>query len=305
MPDDIALAYAKVTKTPMYKAPAASFEQRWSMWGAAYGGNNKTGADPVVVGTHDLTARTAGFAAGMDYRVAPGSVVGFALAGGGTRWDLAQGLGGGKSDAFQAGVYGSTRSGPLYVAAAFAYAWHDVSTDRFAFAGNHLGADFDAHSLGGRIEGGWRIGSPAAAVTPYAAVQAQSFRTPSYLETDLNGGGFALAYNARTGTATRSELGSRFDHIVATWVGATLALRGRLAWAHDWVSDPTLVPGFQTLPGTSFIVNGATPAKDLALVSAGAELRLANGVTLAGKFDGEFADRSQTYAGTGTVRYTW
>jgi hypothetical protein len=40
-------------------------------------------------------------------------------------------------------------------------------------------------------------------------------------------------------------------------------------------------------------------------VSAGAELRLVNGVTLLGKFDGEFARGSQTYAGTGTIRYTW
>jgi uncharacterized protein with beta-barrel porin domain len=71
------------------------------------------------------------------------------------------------------------------------------------------------------------------------------------------------------------------------------------------VSDPTLTPLFQTLSGASFIVNGATLAKDSALASAGAEYRLANGVTLLGKFDGEFASHSSTYAGTGTVRYTW
>ena len=41
--------------------------------------------------------RNASFAAGIDYRVAPGTVLGFALAGGGTKWDLAQGLGGGDS----------------------------------------------------------------------------------------------------------------------------------------------------------------------------------------------------------------
>jgi hypothetical protein len=41
------------------------------------------------------------------------------------------------------------------------------------------------------------------------------------------------------------------------------------------------------------------------LTTAGAEYRLANGVTLLAKFDGEFASRSSTYAGTGTVRYAW
>ena len=86
---------------------------------------------------------------------------------------------------------------------------------------------------------------------------------------------------------------------------AVLTLRARLAWAHDWVSDPTLAAVFQALPGASFIVNGAAPAKNSALASAGAELRLANGVRYSAKFDGEFAARASTYAGTGTVRYTW
>ena len=81
--------------------------------------------------------------------------------------------------------------------------------------------------------------------------------------------------------------------------------RARVAWAHDWISDPSLIPAFQALPGASFIVNGATPAKNSALASAGAELRLVNGVSLLGKFDGEFAAHSHTYGGTGTVRYVW
>jgi hypothetical protein len=49
----------------------------------------------------------------------------------------------------------------------------------------------------------------------------------------------------------------------------------------------------------SFIVNGATPAQNSALTSAGAELRLANGVTLLAKFDGEFASNSSTYGARG------
>ena len=37
----------------------------------------------------------------VDYRLSPDTVVGFALGGGGTNWNLSQGLGSGKSDAFQ------------------------------------------------------------------------------------------------------------------------------------------------------------------------------------------------------------
>jgi outer membrane autotransporter protein len=180
-----------------------------------------------------------------------------------------------------------------------------MSTDRLAFAGDHLTASFNAQSYGGRLEGGYRFATFYGGVTPYAAIQAQSFHTPGYSESGVIANGFALAFNGRDTTDTRSELGARFDRALALYTNAVLSFRGRLAWAHDWVSDPTLTPLFQTLPGASFVVNGATPAKDSALVSAGTEYRLANGVTLLAKFDGEFASHSSTYAGTGALRYAW
>jgi autotransporter-associated beta strand protein len=130
LPDDIALAYAKVLKAP--PMPVPTFEQRWTAWGGAFGGGTRISGDPAVVGSHDLSARTAGFAGGLDYHPSRDSVVGFALAGGGTNWGLTQGLGGGKSDAFQAGVYGAVRSGPAYLAAAFDFTNHWMSTDRVA-----------------------------------------------------------------------------------------------------------------------------------------------------------------------------
>ena len=203
MPPEIALAYASVFKAPA--APAPVYEPRWTTWGGAYGGGNRTSGDPAVIGSHDLSAYTAGFAGGLDYRLTPNSVVGLALAGGGTNWSLAQALGGGKSDAFQAGVYGATRSGPAYLAAAFAFTNHWMSTDRFA-VGDHLTANFNAQSYGGRIESGYRFATWYGGVTPYAAIQAQSFHTPSYTETGAIANGFALAFGSRDATDTRSEL---------------------------------------------------------------------------------------------------
>ena len=302
MSPEIAFAYAAVLKGP--RAPAPVYEPRWTVWGGAYGGSNRTSGDIAVIGSHDLSARTVGFAGGFDYRLTPETVVGLAFAGGGTDWSLSQGLGGGKSDAFQVGIYGATKSGPAYLAAAFAFANHWMSTDRLAF-GDHLTADFNAQSYGGRLEGGYRFGTPYGGITPYAAIQAQSFRTPVYTETGAIPNGFALTFNGRDATDTRSELGARFDRVLAVYSNAVLALRGRVAWAHDWVSDPTLTPLFQALPGASFIVNGATPAQNSALASAGGELRFANGITLLAKFDGEFAAHSSTYGGTGTFRYRW
>jgi autotransporter-associated beta strand protein len=228
LPDDIALAYSKILKAP--PKPIA-FEQPWSVWGAGYGGSNRTTGDAAVDGSHDLSASTAGGAAGLDYRLAPGTVVGFALAGGGTNWGLAQGIGSGKSDAFQAGVYGTARSGAAYLAAALAFTNHWMSTDRFAFAGDHLTASFNAQSYGGRVESGYRFATDYGGLTPYAAIQSQRFHTPGYSETDLNGGGFALGFDSRNATDTRSELGGRFDRLLLLNPEAALTIRGRVAWA--------------------------------------------------------------------------
>ena len=302
LPPEIEHAYAAVLKAPPAKVSYAPY---WNAWGSVYGGYNKTDGD-AAAGTTSLTARAYGFAAGMDYRVSPSTLVGFALAGGGTNWGLAQGLGGGNSDAFQAGMYGKSVWGPAYVAGSLAFTNHWMTTDRYAYAGDHLTARFNAQSYGGRIESGYRIAAmPTIGVTPYGALQVQSFHAPSYSETDLSGGSYALTYAESDGTATRSELGARFDNVSLLGDGKVLRLRARAAWAHDWVSNPSLTPVFQTLPGSSFIVNGVAPAKNLALVSAGAELYVTPALSFAAKFDGEFSNISRSYAGTGIVRYVW
>src|SRR5262249_7544694 len=139
-------------------------------------------------------------------------VAGFAFAGGGTHWGLAQALGGGRSDAFQAGAYMTKYFGPAYVAADIAFANHWMTTNRTAFAGDQLTANFNAQSYGGRVDTGYRYALPAMwTITPYGALQVQKFHTPRYSETDLTGGGFGLTYNAMSAYDTRSELGARFD----------------------------------------------------------------------------------------------
>jgi outer membrane autotransporter protein len=299
LPPDIALAYAGVLKAP----PPAPFAQRWTAWGSAYGGSNTTNGD-AAVGSSNVTAHTFGFAGGMDYHYSPDTIFGFALAGGGTNWGLSGGLGDGRSDAFQAGVYGITRAGPAYLAAALSFTNHWMTTNRSAL-GDQLTANFDAQSYGARIEAGYRYAAlPMLGVTPYAALQAQDFHTPSYSETDVTGGGFGLSYNAMNASDIRSELGARFDD--PTLIGGMpLILRARVAWAHDWVSNPSLGAVFESLPGASFVVNGAPMPSDSALTSVGAELFLTSKLTLLAKFDGEFASGSQTYAGSGTLRYSW
>jgi uncharacterized protein with beta-barrel porin domain len=187
--------------------------------------------------------------------------------------------------------------------AAFGNSW--FTTTRTAALGDQLHASFNGQDYALRGETGYRYAvAPTVGLTPYAAIQSQWLHVPGYSETDLTGGGFGLTYAAQNANDTRSELGARADDLMM-FNDMPLVLRGRLAWAHDWVSGAALTPTFQALPGASFIVNGAAVPQNSALVSAGGQLFLTAKWSVEAKFDGQFASSAQTYAGTGTLRYSW
>ena len=299
LPDDVARAYASV----LGEAQPASFQQRWSEWGSAYGGSNTNKGDPVV-GSNDIFALTYGVAGGLDYHFTPSALVGFALAGGGTNWGLANALGIGRSDALQVGGYGISWFGPAYIAGALSFSNHWFTTNRSAL-GDQLTANFIGQSYGARFEGGYRYGvTPTLGVTPYGAVQVQNFHTPAYSESDLTDGGFGLSYAAMDATDVRTEFGARFD-APTLLDDKPLILYGRAAWAHDFVSNPAFSAVFETLPGSSFTINGAPIPHDTALTTVGAQLFLAADWSLTGTFNGDFASGSQTYSGNGKLRYVW
>jgi uncharacterized protein with beta-barrel porin domain len=142
-------------------------------------------------------------------------------------------------------------------------------------------------------------------LTPYAAGQFTTFDLPAYAEQAISGANtFALAYGAKSVTATRSELGLRTDKSFAMDDGV-FTLRGRAAWAHDYNPDRSIGATFQTLPSASFVVNGARQASDAALLTASAEKKWLNGWSAAGTFEGEFSSVTASYAGKGVVRYAW
>jgi uncharacterized protein with beta-barrel porin domain len=297
-------AYGMFTKAPLAK----TYDPHWSVWAAGFGGSQTTDGN-ATLGSNTATSRVFGVAAGADYRFSPYTIAGFALAGGGTNFNV-NGFGTGRSDLFQAGAFVRHTVGPAYISAALAYGWQDVTTDRtVTVAGiDRLRAEFNANAFSGRIEGGYRFVAPWAGgigITPYAAGQFTTFDLPVYAEQAIVGSNqFALAYGAKSVTDTRSELGIRTDK---SWAmqSAILTLRGRLAWAHDFNPDRTIAATFQSLPGASFVVGGAAQAHESALTTASAEMKWMNGWSAAATFEGEFSDVTRSYAGKGVVRYTW
>jgi uncharacterized protein with beta-barrel porin domain len=310
------MGYASVDKKPKTKAEQAidkafdsplapSFEKRWSAWGAAYGGYLAAQGN-AGVGSTSMIARTGGFAAGADYRVTPNTTIGFGLAGGTGNWSLSAGMGGGRTEDFQAGVYGWHHMGAWYVSLAGAFATHDVTTNRNVFVagtGGAFNASYFAQTLGARAESGYRFAVQQFGITPYGAIQSQVIRLPNYGETSTADPTYLLNYAAKSVTDSRTELGSWFDYRVASANPVTLFTR--VAWVHDFNRDRTATATFQTLPGATFVVNGAEAPADVALASVGLRAALGYGWTATGQFDAEAGAGWNSYGGTARIAKAW
>jgi len=296
-------AYAAVTPRDR-RAPAPDFTLRWGVWASGYGGSATVKGD-AGTGSTDSTSRVYGMAAGAQYTFSRDTVAGFALGGAGTNFGVNGGSG--RADVFQAGAYARHHFGAAYVAGALAYGWQRVTTNRTVTVSgtDKLEASFDAQTFAARLEGGYRFATPWAGLTPYGALQSTSIFLPSYAEGAVSGSNqFALSYGSQNTTNLRTELGLRVDKSFVLADGV-FALNGRAAWAHDSNTDRSATPTFQTLPGATFTVNGAKPAANGALLSAGAKMVWANGFSVSANFDGEFSNTTASYAGRGTVAYTW
>jgi len=296
--------YGLLTKAPLRNV----YDPHWSVWAASFGGSQSTDGSRTL-GSNNTTSRIFGVAAGADYLLSPRTIVGFALAGGGTGFSVANG-GAGRSDLFQAGGFVRHTVGQAYISGALAYGWQDITTDRtVTVAGvDRLGAEFNANAFSGRVEGGYRFVTPwlgGVGITPYAAAQFTTFDLPAYAEQVLSGATtFALAYGAQSITDSRSEVGIRTDKSYAMQ-SAILTLRSRFAWSHDFNPDRNIGATFQALPGASFVVNGAAQAHDSELTTASAEMKWMNGWSAAATFESEFSAVTRSYAGKGVVRYSW
>jgi autotransporter-associated beta strand protein len=301
-------AYDAVAPRSPLDALMKSLDQGYthSVWASVYGGYaSVTGA--ANIGSPTAITRGGGIASGIDYRFGRDTVVGFGLGGGQTAWSLSSGLGSGTSDIFQAGIYGSQRLGNAYVSGSLAYALDVMNTNRTdAVSSTNLTAKFNANGITGRVESGYRFGTPDLGITPYLAGQFSALETPAYSETATSGSSaVALSYQSQVTTDIRGEAGVWGDKAFRLQDDSTLWLRGRVGYAHDWWNNNFLSANFLSLPTSSFTMAGVTPPANLALASVMTEIRNRNGLTFGVKFDGEFSSGAYSLAATATLRYSW
>jgi uncharacterized protein with beta-barrel porin domain len=278
-----------------------------SVWGSVYGGGGVAASANASTGVVRTTANAFGVATGVDYRIRPGALVGFALSGGGTNFGLGQGMGGGSSSMVQVGGFGVYNLGPVDVSGSLAYSAFDVTTNRsgeLAGVGAQSGR-FVANALSNRLE--FAYGLPLTGnfkLSPYVANQIQAMWLPRFAESSFNASDLSLAYAARFFAADRAEFGARFDWSYPGSNGK-LKIYAKAAWAHDFTNQWTSLASFQSLPGGNFAVKTGRPAPNSALVALGADYSLGGGWSLGAKLDGEVSNATNIYSASAILRNSW
>ena len=290
----IANAYAAISGT----APITntSYAPRWSVWASGVGASLTSNGN-AMPGSGTASSRFFGTVVGADYSLSPQTMAGFAMAGGGTYFNVGN-FGSGRSDLFQAGAFVRHIVGQAYVAGALAYGWQAVATDRLmgGVASDPTSAGIAANAYSGRVESGYRFPTPLLGIAAYAAGQFTSYNFP------FTAGSQTLALGAVGATDSRSEVGIRTDKFLIIGDGL-LNLRGGLAWAHDVRADGSTP--LATQAGPSYAFAGTTQAFDSALTTASAEMKWSNGWLAAATFEGEFSGVMRSYGGKAVVRYAW
>jgi len=221
------------------------------------------------------------------------------VTGGSANWFLGNGLGTGRGNMFQAGLYGRTMLGPVYLAAAGAWGQFGVSTQRpVPYLADWLTANYTATTWSGRAEVGHRVAFGEHGVTPFVAWQGQVLNTPGFCETSQQGSGTALCFGGGSASSQRSEVGLEGDTELGSVFGARTRLVARLAWAHEYQTTGSASAWFQSLPGSSFVVSGAPLPSDMGIVRVMSTVELNPTWSLRFQADAEFAERYASIGGT-------
>jgi T5SS/PEP-CTERM-associated repeat protein/autotransporter-associated beta strand protein len=278
----------------------------YTVWGAAFGSSGRSNGS-AWVGSARRELDDAHLAVGADLRIAPGTMLGFALSGGSANASLAGGLGKAQADIFQAGLYGTTRLGPLNLAAALAYGVLDTDVKRSVpLLGSSLSSSYTTTAWSGRLQASLGLAEWGGfTMSPLAALQVVQARSPARAETNWTGANAgALVVGKRDDVTSRSELGLQLDYASA-FEGRALAGYLRAAWAHYYQREASLSASLIGLAGSGFVIDGARAPRNSALLAAGLDFRLSPSVVIGAHLDGELSEGSRRIGGQARLKVSF
>jgi len=281
--------------------------QRWRVWGSGFGGQSKLRGD-TVAGSADQKLNSYGGALGVDYQMGSNMLFGVALGGSSSAFNAGNATG--TAAGIHVAAYTGFRVQSFYGTASIAYSNYANKTTRQVgaiggIAGETEQGSFTSEEVRTRLEIGRRIANDNFAVTPFSAIEIAHLNTKPFIEQASGGVGmFALAFKGQGIASTPTFLGLKAEAKLDLG-GAILTPWISLAWRHEWSASRTQTASLSALPGASFVIIGAKPARDAAQVKGGFNLAVTQQVAIFATFEGEFGTQNPVYAGKGGMKVGW
>jgi len=293
-----------------FAADACAPPPDWSAWASGFGATQWLKPN-TATGNASTQQTIGGGAVGGDYRVAPDTLIGFAIGISDSNFSVPDRSVSGWATGGHLGLYALQTLGDFYVNGALSYGHAGNSTTR-VIAGigttEIAKGSFNSDQLGARVEVGRPFALGAFGVTPFGAFAPRQLWQPAYTETSTTTAGapgvFALAYQSQSVTSLPISFGTQFD--AKGDVGSrSFSSFLRLAWVHEFNPVRSVTAGFTTLPASIFTVNGASDASNALRVDLGAKYAVGSQTSLFANLGAQISDRSETYSGLAGFRIVW
>ena len=315
------LAYAPTeTKVPKkgpinLKGPAGSISaavapRTFRAWGSMFGG----GANYLSDAGRGAAASNIGYYGGLigvDYQVQPNILVGVALGGSSSNFNVGSLSTNGNLTGFHAGVYGAYTMGNSYVALNETFSAYSNQTSRKAggyalMPYEQLSASFGSTEFRTRAELGHGVLMGGLKATPFVAAEIAAYQSNSFSEqSSIYASTFALKNNGQGVNSLPTFAGLRLSNAVTLSNGWRLAPVGSVAYVHEFFPQRQFNNMLISMPGADFNVAGPRSTYNLVQTKVGAQLNLNEKLALFTDFQGEFSPVSQSYGGKGGVKYVW
>ena len=297
-------------KGPPGDLAAAVAPRTFRAWGSMFGG----GASYLSDAGRGAAASNIGYYGGLigvDYQIQPNILVGVAVGGSSSNFNVGSLSTNGNLTGFHAGVYGAYTMGNSYIALNETFSAYNNQTSRKAggyayLPYEQLSAQFGSTEFRTRGELGHGVLMGGLKATPFVAAEIAAYQSNAFSEqSSIYASTFALKNNGQGVNSLPTFAGLRLSNAVTLSNGWRLAPVGSVAYVHEFFPQRQFNNILMSMPGADFNVAGPRSTYNLVHTKVGAQLNLNEKLALFTDFQGEFSPVSQSYGGKGGVKYVW
>ena len=283
----------------------------WRAWATGYGGVDDIHGNAFPTGSASQNNTLYGGALGVDYQLTPNYLVGIAVGGTDGTFRVADRGTFGSTTGGQIAFYDLATFGNFYGASSTSFAYYANRGTRYVNGFGGLGSetehgDFNSHEFRSRLEFGRHFLGFGGVLTPFVALEVADLRSNGFTENSVTGAGnFILNESGQSQASVPAFVGARLQRVTDIGGGMILSPTLQAAYVHEFAPYRQEYGQLVSLPGSSFLVDGARPSRNAAQVKAGAELAIGPHTSIYANFEGEFSGLEQFYGGKGGIRYVW